>query len=256
MGLASQCRSRYFEWGFVRFKTVTQMENENTDLATGRWSRPIQRASLHEEIVARLRAMIQEGGLPPGSRVPELKLCERFGISRTPLREALKVLASEGLVVLLPNRGSMVSRVEVAELEAVFEVMESLEALTGRLVCQRAGSRELSRLQELHATMVERFRAGDRAGYFRYNQRIHQALVAAADNPVLTTTYEQLATKINRARAMANTEERRWGESLAEHEEIMQALDTLDGESLAARLASHTRNTARAVLEALRQRGL
>jgi len=233
-----------------------EQQKEDIDPDAERWNRPIQRASLHEEIVSRLREMIQDGGLPPGSRVPELKLCERFGISRTPLREALKVLASEGLVVLLPNRGSMVSRVEVAELEAVFEVMESLEELTGRLVCQRAANNDLERLGQWHASMAARFQAGDRSGYFHFNQRIHRGLVTATGNPVLAATYEQLFTKVNRARAMANSDERRWGKSMAEHEAIMVALATRDGEALAAELVSHTRNTAGAVLEALRQRGL
>lgn len=230
---------------------MTQTEKNEVLLRKESVNQRIHRASLHEEIVSRLRILIQDGTLPPGTRVPEMKLCEQFEISRTPLREALKVLASEGLVVLLPNRGSMVSRVEVEELTAVFEVMESLEALTGHLVCERISEEGKARLRRLHAAMVDCYQAGDRPGYFRLNQKIHLALVGYAANPVLASTYEQLSTKVNRARAMANSDERRWGESLAEHEEIMAALDTMRPELLASTLKDHLHNTAQAVIKGL-----
>lgn len=230
---------------------MTEVEKRSATGHSIAWQQPIPRASLHEEIVARLRAMIQDGSLPPGTRVPESELCKRFSISRTPLREALKVLASEGLVVLMPNRGSMVSWVEVDELRAVFEVMESLESLTGHLVCERIGSQGVAVLEEQHAIMERHFSAGDRTAYFQANQKIHQTLVAASENPVLANTYEQLATKINRARALANADEHRWAESLDEHRMIMVALLARDGAALAAHLVTHTRNTARAVIAGL-----
>ena len=84
---------------------------------------------MHEEVVARLRHKLVEGEIPPGARVPERELCEALGISRTPLREALKVLAAEGLVVLLPNRGARAARLTRESVQDLFEVCEGLEAL-------------------------------------------------------------------------------------------------------------------------------
>ena len=91
----------------------------------------IERRSLHHEVVGRLRGMILQGELQAGERIPERVLCDRFGISRTPLREALKVLATEGLIDLLPNRGAAVSRISAEGLREAFQVMGALEALGG-----------------------------------------------------------------------------------------------------------------------------
>ena len=88
-------------------------------------------------MVERVRDLVLEGELAPGSRVPEKLLCEQFGISRTPLREALKVLASEGLLELLPNRGAVVTRLTARDVDEMFEVMGALEALSGELACGR-----------------------------------------------------------------------------------------------------------------------
>ncbi|MEE8500357.1 MAG: GntR family transcriptional regulator, partial [Kiloniellales bacterium] len=115
---------------------------------------PIVRASLHEELVARLRDLIVEGELTPGARVPERTLCQRFGVSRTPLREALKVLASDGLLELLPNRGATVARLTAADLDEMFPVMGALEALAGELACARISDAELAEIRALHYQMA------------------------------------------------------------------------------------------------------
>ncbi|MEL7544592.1 MAG: GntR family transcriptional regulator, partial [Pseudomonadota bacterium] len=91
----------------------------------------IVRRSLHDELIERMRALITDGSLTPGEKVPEKALCAQFGVSRTPLREALKVLAHEGLVELIPNRGATVARLTVEDLDEVFPIMGALEALAG-----------------------------------------------------------------------------------------------------------------------------
>src|SRR3546814_21084170 len=115
---------------------------------------PSERASLHEKITARLRDMIMEGELLPGARVPERVLCERFGISRTPLREALKVLASEGLLALNPNRGATVAKLTVEDVDEMFQVMGALEALSGELACAHITEEELAEIRALHYQMI------------------------------------------------------------------------------------------------------
>ncbi len=101
-------------------------------------SDPISRASLHEELAVRLRKMIVEDELLPGTRIKEPELCERFAVSRTPLREAMKVLAPEGYVRLTPNRGATVAELTAEDLEEAFPVMGALEALAGELAARNA----------------------------------------------------------------------------------------------------------------------
>ena len=121
----------------------------------------ISRVSLHDETVSRLRALITDGALRPGSRIDERELCERFGVSRTPLREALKVLASEGLVELLPHRGSRVTRLSAPELRDAFEIVAALEALAGELACRRITDAQIDDIAAVHARMEEHYRRGE-----------------------------------------------------------------------------------------------
>jgi DNA-binding GntR family transcriptional regulator len=146
---------------------------------------PIARRALHDEVVQRIRGLIVQGELAPGERVPERELCERFGISRTPFREALKVLASEGLVDLQHQRGAVVSTITTHDVDDMFQVMGVLEALAGELACARASDAEISAIDDFHREMLACYREHDLNGYFQYNQRIHEAIMQAAGNPVL-----------------------------------------------------------------------
>ena len=145
---------------------------------------------MHDEVVSRLRHVLTEGEIPPGARIPERELCASFAISRTPLREALKVLAAEGLVVLLPNRGSRAAKLTRKDVKELFEVCEALEAAAGELACPRISDAQLREIAELQASMVEHYRAQDLLSYYRCNRLIHEAIVRAADNAVLAGFYE------------------------------------------------------------------
>ena len=148
--------------------------------------------SLHGELLARLRDYIVEGNLAAGARVPERMLCEHFGISRTPLREALKVLASEGLIELLPNRGARVRQLGAEELVDLFDVMGGLEALAGRLACEKITPEAYAEIERLHHEMYSSYMRRDLHGYFACNQAIHDRIVQAADNEPLRTSLRQL----------------------------------------------------------------
>src|SRR5712671_1445604 len=152
----------------------------------------IAKASLHNEAVARIRDMIMEGQLEPGTKVSEKDLCELFGISRTPLREALKVLASEGVIVLLPHRGARVAQLTGKDMADLFQVMGSLEGLAGELACARITEEAVNEIRALHHEMLAHYTRGDRIAYFAANQAIHEAIIVAADNSVLTLMYESL----------------------------------------------------------------
>jgi len=228
--------------------------NTNIEAKNTRWKRQLKRSSLHDEVVSEVRLMILEGELPPGSRVPELELCEHFGVSRTPLREALKVLASEGLIKLLPNRGSLVSEVRADEIEAIFELMEAMERLAGQLIVSRVTDEEIAELEVRHREMLKHYRNADRPRYFRTNQEIHNHIVRLSGNPILAENYESFSRKIMRARSLANLVKLRWNESVEEHEGIMEALRRRDSTVLADLMAEHCVRTGRVVVTLLRAR--
>lgn len=205
-------------------------------------------ASLHGTLLTQLRDYIVEGNLAPGARVPERTLCERFGISRTPLREALKVLAAEGLIDLLPNRGARVRQIGPGEMVALFDVMGGLEALAGRLACERITEAGFTAIEALHHAMYAAYLRRDLHGYFAANQAIHDRIVEAAENDVLAATYANFAGRLRRVRYAANLDKDRdrWGEAMREHEEILDALRRRSGAELSDILFRHLRNKRRA----------
>ncbi|MFK7764591.1 MAG: GntR family transcriptional regulator [Roseobacter sp.] len=199
----------------------------------------ITRTSLHRELVDRLQQMLINGELAPGTKVPEKSLCGQFGVSRTPMREALKVLASEGLVRLEPNRGAWVTQVTVSEVNEVFPVLGALEALSGELACQHITDAEIEHVRALHAQMVESYAVRDLDVYFAINQRIHRAILTAARNDTLKTSCQALSLRMQRARYLANMSEERWRIAIGEHEKILQFLTARDGQKLAQTLSEH-----------------
>jgi DNA-binding GntR family transcriptional regulator len=209
--------------------------------------------SLHGEILSRLRDYVVEGNIPDGGRVPERQLCEMFGISRTPLREALKVLAAEGLIELLPNRGARVRQLGTRDLEELFDVMGGLESLAGRLACETITDEEIAEIERLHYEMYGHYLHRDMHNYFQANQRIHEMIVAASRNETLRTTYANLAGRIRRVRYSANfaRERQRWTEAMREHEAILDALRRRAGSELADILFQHLRNKRAAAIEHL-----
>ena len=209
------------------------------------------RAALYDEVVQRLRQMILEGELAPGSRVPERILCEQLGISRTPLREALRALTSEGLIDMAPHRGATVSKLSASDLDNMFEVMEALEALSGELACERITDMGIAQVKRLHNEMLKHYKRRDRPEYFRFNQLIHETLVQAAGNAVLSSVYAALGARIRRARYMANLSEERWHQAVEEHEMILAALISRDAAQLGTLLKDHLRHKRQSLNAAL-----
>jgi len=208
-------------------------------------------ASLHGEILIRLRDHVVEGNIPDGGRVPERKLCELFGISRTPLREALKVLAAEGLIELLPNRGARVRALSERDIEELFDVMGGLESLAGRLACENISDAEIAEIERLHYEMYGFYLRSDMHNYFLVNQRIHERIVAASRNETLRATYATFAGRIRRVRYSANFARKRarWAEAMREHETILDALRRRAASELADILFHHLRNKRTAAVE-------
>jgi DNA-binding GntR family transcriptional regulator len=194
--------------------------------------------------------MIVHGRLNAGERLNERLLCEQLAISRTPLREAIKLLAAEGLIDLLPNRGAVVSPLEPERLADTFKVMGALEGLAGELACRHATPRHIAEIRALHAEMLGMHARGDLAGYFRHNQAIHLKIVEASGNATLANTYRQLNANVRRARYMANLSKERWDEAVREHEQMLAALEARDVTHLKRLLQDHLANKLASVLTA------
>lgn len=212
---------------------------------------PIDRPSLHDTIVQRLRTMIYDGDLKPGQKVPEKLLCDSLGISRTPLREALKVLASEGLLELAPNRGARVTRLTARDVDEMFPVMGALEALAGELACENLSDADIADIRDMHQHMDKHRTAGDLAAYFEINERIHERILALAGNDLLNSLYGGLAGRIRRARYRLGMSAERWQRAMAEHAEMLAAIEARDGRTLAEVLKRHLRNKCETVKAAL-----
>jgi DNA-binding GntR family transcriptional regulator len=206
------------------------------------------KSTIHQDVVATLRDFIIRGELQPGARLPERALSERLKVSRTPLRESLRVLASEGLIELLPNRGARVVKITSADLQHLFEVLKCLETCAGRLACERATDAEISEIGAIHRRMFTHFLAHRMPEYLDLNRVIHVRIVQAAHNPILESTHHSLSNRMLWACALSNQESgRRWEAAMNEHEQIIQALEQRSGERLAALLESHLHNKYQAL---------
>jgi len=170
----------------------------------------IPRAALHEQVAHRLRQMLVENQIAPGAKLNERELCEQLKVSRTPLREAIKMLAAEGLVELLPNRGAVAVRLTEADVLNTFEVMAGLEAQCGELAAQRITDAELDEIRAKHFEMMAAYTRRDLSTYYRLNAEIHAAISAAARNPVLTTVYNQVNARLQALRFRSNQDGEKW----------------------------------------------
>ena len=243
--------------GNLSRRTVTAtgatVEIGDRRLPQGLEATAIPATSLHDEILTKLREYIVENNLPEGARIPERQLSEMFGISRTPLREALKVLASEGLVNLLPNRGSRVRSLSEQDICDLFDLMGGLEALAGRLACERITDEEVAEIERLHHQMYAFYLRRELQDYFKVNRLIHERIVAAARNPTLSNTYASYAGRLRRTRFSTNpgTNQDRLSAAMREHEAILDALRRRAGAELSDILFLHLRHMRTAILSQL-----
>ncbi|MGA0892515.1 MAG: GntR family transcriptional regulator [Burkholderiaceae bacterium] len=200
---------------------------------------PIRREGLHQAIVNRLREAIVEGKVTPGSRLSERLLCEQMGVSRTPMREAFKVLAGEGLIQILPNKGAVVPRMSIEEVAQTFEVIASLEGLSGQLAAQRASAEQIQKIQKLQLDMESAHQRKNLSRYYSLNSEIHSLIAEAAHNPILKDTYVAMNARLQSLRFRSNLNQSKWDKALREHAQIARALVKRDGAKLADLLVAH-----------------
>ena len=211
----------------------------------------IRRRTLHGEVVTRLRDMIIDGSLEAGTRINESDLGPRLGVSRTPLREALRTLAGEGLIELVPSKGAVVRRFGPEDVLQMLEALKALESFAARLGVVRASDEEVAAILALHAEMVVRFEARERLAYYKLNQTIHTAIVALAHNHSINELHNLIQSQLKRIRYIGNEGPDKWAAALAEHERMAAALQARDGEALAAVLEEHMDKTFERVRDVL-----
>jgi DNA-binding GntR family transcriptional regulator len=212
----------------------------------------IPRANLHEQVAYRLRELLVEGHIQPGAKLNERALAEQLNVSRTPLREAIKMLAAEGLVELLPNRGAVAVSLSEQDVLDTFEVMAGLEGMSGELAAQRITDAELAEIKALHYEMLAAHARRDLSGYYRLNAQIHQAINQAAKNAVLQTTYTQVNARLQALRFRTNQDDAKWQSAVKEHGHMIDALTRRDGAALRAVLVQHLHNKRDVVIAQVR----
>jgi DNA-binding GntR family transcriptional regulator len=210
------------------------------------------RIALHMQAAHRLRQMLVENRVAPGAKLNERALSEELKVSRTPLREAIKMLAAEGLVELLPNRGAIALALSEADVLNTFEVMAGLEAQSGELAAQRITGAELAEVKAMHFEMLAAYTRRDLPNYYRLNAAIHNAINAAAKNPVLTSTYQQVNARLQALRFSSNKDEDKWQSAMQEHEQMISALAARDAAAMRSVLLAHLANKRDVVVQQLR----
>jgi DNA-binding GntR family transcriptional regulator len=196
--------------------------------------------ALYEEVAELLRQRIFSRELQPGAWIDELAISSEYGISRTPLREALKVLAAEGLITMKMRRGAYVTEVDEKDLSDVYHLLSLLESDATGVVAVKATDAELKELQGLHLELEKS--ASNRTRFFEINERFHLRLLAIADNRWQGQMVADLrkVMKLNRHNSLLKAG--RIDESLAEHRAIMQALSARDANAALQRMREHFAN--------------
>jgi DNA-binding GntR family transcriptional regulator len=212
----------------------------------------LPKTALHEQVANRLRQMLVESQIQPGAKLNERELSEVLNVSRTPLREAIKMLAAEGLVELLPNRGAIAVELSEADIINTFEVMAGLEGQSGELAAQRITEAEVAEIQAMHYEMLAAYTRRDLSNYYRLNASIHRAINFAAKNPILTATYNQVNARLQALRFRSNQDGDKWGHAVQDHNAMVEALCARDPVAMRTVLVRHLMNKRDVVVEQLR----
>lgn len=206
---------------------------------------------LTQRVAGAIRDMIVQDELKPGERIRERILADGLDVSRTPLREALKLLSAEGLVEILPHRGAVVANPAPQEIFGKLQVLGVLESLAGELAAVQATDAEIAEIRALHFEMLASYTRKNRLEYFKANQKIHRAILSCSRNEALIETHGRINAQLYRVRYQSNLRNRKWHGAIEEHERILQALEARDAEGLSGILRTHLGSTWAKVSEML-----
>lgn len=207
----------------------------------------IQKKTLHEEIANNLREMIMSGELREGDKIKENEFCELMDISKTPLREALRVLSAEGLIRLIPNRGSYVTTPTFKEIKEMFDVMRVLEGVCARTAAEKMSNIDYEKLKKIHLQLEENFRLKDQKRYIRINNKYHSFVQELAGNKTLNQIVNGLRQKILLYRYKSLNLSGRFEQSIQEHRDLLEAFRKRDAEKAELLMKSHMKKQSEAL---------
>lgn len=213
------------------------MNEETLEFPTG--VKPLARQNLAERIADELRDLVLLEKLAPGSSIPERETAKALGVSRTPLRESLRILASEGLVHIEPNRAPRVADPSIRELGDLLEVLGTMEALAGDLACHHASDSSITQIAKLESTMRKISGKSDPLKFFQLDMQFHQLIVEASGNDPLIKTHKTYNAQLWRARFISSRQRVNRPGTLDQHKAIIDALNERDGRACATALKKH-----------------
>ncbi|WP_164707891.1 GntR family transcriptional regulator [Paraburkholderia phosphatilytica] len=209
---------------------------------------------LHHQLTEILRDRIVDGVLSPGTPISERELCEEFEVSRTPLREALKVLESEGLIQLFRNRGAIVAPISVETIEDKLAVIGALEGYAARQACRHASDEELATLASLHARFAAEYDPAKPEHYFELHQALHRKIIELANNPTLRDSYTLLSRHVKRARIVGLKQHRQLPDVIEENGAIVRAVLARDEAAAQLAVEKHLQRVSETVVRYFRPR--
>ena len=207
----------------------------------------IEKKTLHEEIANNLRELIMAGELQKGDKIKEDELCSSMGISKTPLREALRVLSVEGLIRLVPNRGSFVSTPTFEEIREMFGVMSLLEGVCAREAAEKMGEKDLAILEKLHKKLEENYQRKAQREYIRINNQFHSFVQELAGNRTLNQIVNGLRKKILLYRYQSLNLPERFAQSIQEHRDLLEAFRKKDPKKAETLMRRHLKKQCEAL---------
>ncbi|MFH1116652.1 MAG: GntR family transcriptional regulator [Pseudomonadota bacterium] len=195
--------------------------------------------SLSETVAQRIRDMIRRGVLKKGDRIVEKQLCDALGVSRTPLREALRILKSEGLIDLVPNKGAHVAQPSMQDIRELFEVMSILEGACARTASEKMNEADFARLVKLHQKLEKHFEKKDHEKYLEVNHKFHSLIQEIAGNKLFNEILGGLRQKILLYRQRQLFQPDRFQASMEEHRWLLEALRNRDADSVESLMKTH-----------------
>jgi DNA-binding GntR family transcriptional regulator len=215
--------------------------------------RVVAREPIHEQILPHIRQDIVDGRWKPGERLAEPELCEAFGVSRTPLRDAFKILEMEGLVRLLLHVGAVVTPLDPPDLMDKLDVLTGLEQVAAAKIAAMQDRAVLRRILTLHRAMADAAKRGQSRRYYGLNDEFHAAIVRGAGNDTLTALHATMMWHVFRARRWVNEIADFAPDAAEHHERIVQAILDADPDGASLAMRRHLSDVAQGILARLRQ---
>jgi len=226
-------------------KRIALLQSGDRTATQAKQDSPSTRAAA-ESVAAILRERIVKGDLSPGDRIVERRLSAELSVSRTPVREALKLLQADGLVNISRNSGARVAEYTAKEVLGLFDVIASLESLAAQRFAERITVAEMDRLEELHDTMLTYYKVGSTEDYFEVNSAIHDEVIRGSGNPSIAEAHRRLIARARQGRFLAIADPSRIRQAVAEHEALMEALRARASDKAAKIWRTHLLHTGEA----------